>query len=609
MPKSYTGTILHVNLTQGELAEEHPPEDFYRTYVGGSAMGMFYILRDMPKHADPLGPDNVLTLFTGPLTGLPIPGQSRICANARSPLGGAIGDSQAGGFFPAALKSAGFDGIVVRGKSPKPVYLYLNNGQAELVSAEALWGKETAEVDRILCERYGKVEVAQIGPAGENLVRYAAIMNMRSRANGRTGMGAVLGSKLLKAIVVQGNLHVAAADQATITRYAREGATNAKTNDGMKSLSAFGTAGILAGQNAVGGLPSFNYNEGTIKNYMNLSGETMADTILVKQDTCYACSVRCKRVVETEYQDLKVDPIYGGPEYESLATLGTYCGITDLAAISLANQMCNAYGIDTISCGATIAFAMECFENGLITTEDTGGIELRFGNADSMLKMVEQIATRKGFGDVLAEGSARAAKRIGKDAEQYLIVAKGSETPAHMPQVKKSLGLIYAVNPFGADHQSSEHDPAYERECDLFLLDRLALLGLNDPQPAGSLTDEKVRFAYVWQLFGPAEMVEILTAATGWDIDIQEILEVGERRLNMMRAFNAREGFCRDDDTLPAKFYKPLQGTGPSAGTAFNQADLEGAKDRYYSLAGWNSQTGNPTPDKLKSLGLDWIEM
>jgi aldehyde:ferredoxin oxidoreductase len=631
MSTSYAGRILHVDLTKGELKEEHPSKDFYRTYAGGSAMGMFYILRDMPKNADPLGAENILTLFTGTLTGLPVPGQSRICANARSPLTGAIGDSQAGGFFPAALKNAGYDGLVISGKASEPVYLHLNAAQAKLESAASLWGKETAEVEKILQEKHGKkIEVAQIGPAGENLVRYASIMNMHNRANGRTGMGAVMGSKMLKAIVVEGNLRVAAADKARLTEYTRSGAKDAKVNEDMIGLSDYGTAGILGGQNAAGGLPSFNFNEGTIENFMDLSGETMADTILIKQDTCYACSIRCKRTVETEYKNQKVDPDYGGPEYESISTLGTYCGITDLDAVSLANQMCNAYGMDTITCGATIAFAMECFENGLITTEDTDGVELHFGNTDAMLKMVEQIGKGEGFGALLAEGSARAAEKIGKDAEQYLITSKGSEAPAHMPQVKKSLGLIYAVNPFGADHQSSEHDPAYEGESDPFFLDRLAHLGLESPQPEGSLTDEKVRFAYVtqlffsalesyslcqfvfgpaWQLYGPAEMVEILNAATGWDIDVQEILDVGERRLNMMRAFNAREGFTRDDDTLPAKFYKPLQGKGPSAGVALDQAELEKAKEAYYNFAGWDAETGNPSQENLRALGLDWIEL
>ena len=629
MANCYTGNVLHVDLSAGECTIEQPSEDFYRKYGGGSGMGLYYILRDVPQGTDPLGPENVLTLFTGPITGLPIPGQSRVAANALSPLGGAIGDSQAGGFFPAWLKYAGFDGLVIKGKSPKPVYLYLHEGQAELLDAAELWGLDTGTVDQILEEKYGKVEVAQIGPAGENLVRFAAIMNMHSRANGRTGMGAVMGSKLLKAIVVQGKNKPAAADKKKITAYNRQGAGDLKTNDDIKGLGEFGTAGLIAGQQAVGGLPSFNFNEGTIDGFMNLSGEVMADTILTKRDTCYACTVRCKRVVETEYRQKKVDPAYGGPEYESISTLGTYCGITDLDAVALANQMCNQFGLDTISCGATIAFGMECFENGLISTEDTGGLDLGFGNTDAMLTMVEQIALREAFGEVLAEGSSRVARRIGNGAEDFLITVKGIEAPAHMPRVKKSIGLIYAANPFGADHQSSEHDPVYEGEGDPLSLDRLAVLDLTEPQPEGSLNDEKVRFAYItqlfmsamdtyslcqfvfgpaWQLYGPAEFVDILNAATGWDANVAEVQEVGERRLNMMRAFNAREGFNREDDRLPKKFFKPLQGSGPTAGTALSEGEMEHAKDVYYQLAGWDVKTGNPTAEKLAALGLDWFQ-
>jgi aldehyde:ferredoxin oxidoreductase len=333
-------------------------------------------------------------------------------------------------------------------------------------------------------------------------------------------------------------------------------------------------------------------------------------------------------VVETEYQAEKVEPTYGGPEYETLATFGSYCGIADLHAISLASQLCNAYGLDTIGTGATISFAMECFEKGLITTADTGGLELKFGNVDAMVEMVRQIGERRGFGDLLAEGSERAARKIGKGADECLTTCKGTEAPAHMPQAKKSLGLIYAVNPFGADHQSSEHDPLYEDGVGEFYLKRLAALGLTTPQPPGSMTDEKIRYAWrtecfysamdtyslcqfvfgpSWELYGPVETAEILSAGTGWNVTVEEILEVGERRLNMMRALNARFGFTRKNDTLPKKFFKPLQGTGPTAGVAWKEEELERVKDVYYRLAGWDAATGNPSPQKLEALKLGWL--
>ena len=631
MARCFTGSILHVDLSADTLWVEHPPEEFYRKYGGGSAMGMYYVLKETPPHADPLGPNNTLTLFSGLPTGLSIAGQSRLAANARSPISGGAGDSQCGGFFPAALKSSGFDGIVIHGKSPKPVYLYLHDGQAELRGAEHLWGKITGEVEAQLKEELNdpKLEVLQIGPGGEKLVRFAALINMSNRANGRTGLGAVMGSKLLKAVVVKGGGKLEAADKAAITRMQREGAKNIDEIPDVKGLGLNGTADVVGFQNSIGSLPAYNYNHGTFAGADHLMGDVMTGTILKERDTCYSCTVRCKRVVETEFAGQKVLPIYGGPEYETIATMGSYCGVDDLNAVALANQICNMYGLDTIACGATISFAMECFEHGLLTLEDTGGIELRFGNAEAVVAMVEKIAKREGLGDLLAEGSARVAEKLGPAAKEFVVTVKKTELPAHIPHAKKSLGLIYAVNPFGADHQSSEHDPMYEEGGSQLYYDRLALLGLHDVQEPGSMSDEKIRFAYLgelfysaldtyglcqfvwgpaWQLYGPAELAAMLSAATGWEISVAEIMQVGARRLNMLRAFNAREGFTRAEDVLPRKFSRAMQGEGPTAGVSYAPVDLEQYKDVYYRLAGWDAGSGNPTPQRLAELGLDWIE-
>ena len=630
MARCFTGSILHVDLTAGTLWVEHPPEAFYRKYGGGSAMGMYFVLRETPAHADPLGPNNTLTLFSGLPTGLAIAGQSRLAANARSPISGGAGDSQCGGFFPAALKFSGFDGIVIRGQSPKPVYLYLHDGRAELRGAEHLWGKVTGEVEAQIKEELhdSRLEVLQIGPGGEKLVRFAALINMCNRANGRTGLGAVMGSKRLKAVVAQGGGKVEAADKAAITRMQREGAKNIDEILDVKGLGLNGTADVVGFQNSIGSLPAYNYNQGTFAGADHLMGDVMSNTILKERDTCYSCTVRCKRVVETEFAGQKVLPIYGGPEYETIATMGSYCGVDDLNAVALANQICNMYGLDTIACGATISFAMECFEHGLLTLEDTGGIELRFGNAEAVVAMVEKIARREGLGDLLAEGSARVAEKLGPAAKEFVVTVKNTELPAHIPHAKKSLGLIYAVNPFGADHQSSEHDPMYEEGGAQLYYDRLALLGLHDVQAPGVMTAEKIRFAYLgelfysaldtyglcqfvwgpaWQLYGPAELAAMLSAATGWEVNVEEILQVGARRLNMLRAFNAREGFTRSEDVLPRKFSRAMQGEGPTAGVSYAPEDLERYKDAYYRLAGWDMNTGNPTPQRLAELGLDWI--
>lgn len=632
VPKCYNGRILHVDLTEGKTWVETPPESFYRKYGGGSGMGVYYVLKEVPKGADPLGPENVLTVFVGPATGLPISGQSRVVVNAKSPLTGAIGDSQGGGFFPAEMKFAGYDGIVIRGRAPKPVYLWIKDGEAEIRDATHLWGKITGDVEDLIRKELGddKVQVLQIGPAGEKMVRIANILNMVNRANGRTGMGAVMGSKNLRAIAVRGTGKISAADPEALQRLFRAGTERIPQNPAVHFLHVHGTTGDVSGQHAVGGLPTHNFNEGQFAGYQSISGERMTETILKDRDTCFSCTVRCKRVVETEYKGRHVSPRYGGPEYETTAALGSYCGVADMNAVALANQICNQYGLDTISCGAIVAFAMECFEHGALTLEDTGGLELRFGNADAMVKTVEMIARREGLGNVLAEGSARAAKIIGKNAEDFLITFRGQEAPAHMPQAKRLMGLIYAVNPFGADHMSSEHDPFYEGGGDPLAMPRLNVLGLTALQPAGSLTDEKVRFLVTtqkvyaamdtyalcsfvygvgWQLYGPDETVEMLRAATGWDITLNELLEVGERRINMMRAFNAREGFTREKDALPIKFFMPLKGDGPTAGVHYTHEQIEHAKDVYYRLCGWDPGTGNPTPQKLAALGLDWIEL
>ena len=627
MPFGYNGKILKVDLTNRACTVEEPGEAFYRKYLGGSALGLHYILNEMPAKADPLGPDNVLSLAVGVATGLAFSGQSRITVSAKSPLSGAIGDSQAGGFFPAEMKRAGYDAIIVKGKASSPVYLWIKDGVAEIRDASHIWGKVTGEAEDIIREELGdkKIEVIQIGPGGENLVKTACIINMSNRANGRTGMGAVMGSKNLKAIAVRGTKAPAAADPAGIRQIAEWGAKNFKDNSSMTGLQRDGTDGGLSGQHFNGGLPTRNWTSGAFEDHENITGETMTATILKQRDTCFACITRCKRVVEVKEGKYKVDPRYGGPEYESASTLGSYCGVGDLAAVSLANELCNKYGLDTIGTGATIAWAMDCYEHGLLSKEETDGLELKFGNADAMLELIDQIAYRRGFGAILAEGCARAAEILGKGAE-YVVAVKGAVLPAHMPEVKRSLALIYAVNPFGADHMSHEHDPAYAPDAGERERTRLAMLGLTNPQPSRVLNEEKVRFAFTtqklysvtdslcvcqfdwgpaWTLYGPEHFLPMIKAATGWDMTMDELLQVGERRFNMMRQFNAREGFTREQDVLPPKVHQPKVG-GASDGVYVTVEELEKAKDLYYQMAGWDVATGNPTKAKLEELGIGW---
>ena len=623
MPFGYHGKILHVYLDRLALESETPPESFYRTYVGGSAMGAAYLLKHTPAQADALGAENTLTLALSVLTGASVAGQSRITAVAKSPQTGAIGDSQAGGFFPAEMKFAGFDAFVIHGQASAPVYLWVHNGEAELRPAGHLWGKTTGEVDDILKEELGdkRIEILQTGIAGENRVRYAALINMANRANGRTGMGAVMASKNLKAIAVRGNMRPAVANKKELNGLARWGAKAFPESD-VYSMGVLGTASVVLPQNRAGGLPTHNWDSGTFENAAALSGERLSETLLKGRHSCYACPVRCKRVVELNEGPYTIDPRYGGPEYETLAALGSYCNVDDLVAVSYASQLCGEYGLDTISAGATIAWAMDCFEHGLISTEDTGGVELRFGSAEAMVTMVEQIARRQGFGDILAEGSERAAAIIGRGTEALLITVKGSELPAHMPQVKRSLSLIYAVNPFGADHQSHEHDPAWK-----YYPQRMGEIGLSNPQPNKVLNKEKVHFALIteylysamdtynvcqfvwgpaWQLYSTSQMAEMIQDVTGWETSVDDVLMVGKRRLNLLRAFNAREGFTREQDVLPKKLGQALKG-GRSDGIALHPEELEQAKDHYYAMAGWDVATGTPTRRTLESLDLGWV--
>jgi aldehyde:ferredoxin oxidoreductase len=637
MPYGYAGRILHVDLTSGTLTVENPPESFYRQYLGGSAMGLYYILKNQAPGVDPFSPDNVFTIMLSPLTGAPISGQSRATVNAKSPLVDGIGDSQMGGFFPAELKFAGFDGLVITGRAAKPVYLYLTHAgpghepAAELRDAAHLWGHTTSEVDEILKAELGddKIEIAQCGPAGERLSRLASVINMANRAAGRTGMGAVMGSKNLKAIVARSHhKRLRVADGKKLNDLAKLGPSVLDTNPDVAGLKEHGTASVLSFQNATGTLPTHNYNEGQFADFEPISGEVMTETILVDRDTCYACTVRCKRVVETEWQNKPIERKHGGPEYETLSTFGSYCGVKDLNAISQANKLCNEYGLDTIGTGATVAWAMECYQQGLFSEAEVG-YPIPFGDAEAMVRLTEQIGKREGFGHILAEGSRIAADRLERGHDN-LITVKGSEAPAHMPQAKRSLGLIYSVNPFGADHQSSEHDPMVEDGAADLYMGRLKQLGIDHTIAPRSLGPDKVSFALktqhfysfldsadlcqfvwgpAWTLYGPAETVGLVQAITGWnDFSMEELMTVGERRLNLLRLFNAREGLSRKDDKLPKKFFKALQGTGPTANVTLSPDELNQAQDLYFELSGWDKASGNPTPETMKRLQLDWVQ-
>jgi aldehyde:ferredoxin oxidoreductase len=618
MPFGYHDRILRVNLTTGHIAEEHPGETFYRQFLGGTGTIAYYLYKELPPGINPLGPENKLIFAAGPLAGTPFIGSGRSSVGAKSPLTGTIGHAEAGGFFGAEMRRAGYDAIIIEGKAERPVYLAIKDEQVEIRDASHLWGKLTADVETAIKEEMGDklVRVAQIGVAGENLVKYACITNDLTHFYGRSGIGAVMGSKNLRAVAVRGKRLPEVADRPALMELNRWMAEHWRELAG--GLHDLGTTGIVVGNNAAGGLPTRNFREGTFEGAEQISGQLMRDTILIERDGCYSCPIRCKRVVEAK-EPYQIDPVYGGPEYETLASLGSCCGVSDLLAVCKANELCNALGLDTISTGVTISFAMECFENGLLTSEDTDGLELRFGNGDAMVRLVEKIARREGFGDLLAEASKRAALSIGKGAEEYAMEVKGQEIPMHEPRMKQGLGVGYQVSATGADHCHNMHDTAYAKEGPG--LDKARSIGLNKALPINQLDAEKAYMLKVgsnWRhlnncaefcQFVPwsqKQVEQALNAVTGWNTSLLEYMRVAERVVTLMRLFNLREGLDESQDYLPKRFYQPLLGAGPLKGVAIDKEAAESTRKAYYDLMGWNEQ-GVPTKNGLAALGLTWV--
>jgi len=616
-PGGYTGKILRVNLSDKRISIEEPDEKFYRRYFGGTALIGYYLLKELKPRIDPLGPDNKLIFSAGVITGIPCGGSGRSGVGSKSPLTGGWGDSQAGGFWPAELKRAGWDAIIIEGRAANPVYLWINDDKVEIRDASHLWGKATLEVERQIQDELGdkSVRVAQIGPAGEKLVRFAAIANDLTHFYGRNGHGAVMGSKMLRAIAVRGHQAVPLANPEKVRGVAKWLADNKVLSAGM---TANGTANGVPDLNKDGILPTRNFQEGQFEGFMDIAGQTVTETILVGRGSCYACPINCKREVKVG-SPYNVDPVYGGPEYETIAALGSFCGVNDLKAVAKANQICAAYGLDTIGTGNSIAFAMECFERGILTKKDTGGIELKFGNAEAMMTMVEMIAKRQGLGDILAEGTRRAAEKIGHGAIEYAMQIKGQEIPMHEPRGKVGLGIGYATSPTGGDHVHNIHDNFFTTEGPFTELARE--LGVQEIPPVFDLGPAKVRLTWYfinWRHFQNcavvcilprlrcSNFVELVSGATGWNTSVFELMKVGERALALARVFNAREGYSAKDDIIPERFYKAFN-SGPLKNKEIGRETMHQALQTYYKMAGWDPERAVPTREKLQELDLGWV--
>lgn len=619
--------ILRIDLSKGEIKTEILEENIYRKYLGGSALASYFILKELEKGIDPLGPENILVFACGVITGTTVPGASRFTVAAKSPLTGGIGEAEAGGWFAPELKWAGYDAIVFKGVSPKPVYLWIDNDKVELRDATHLTGKEIQETEDIIRTELkdNRIRIAQTGPAGEKLIRFSCIINEGKHANGRSGLGAVMGSKKLRAVAVRGthkkNDKAGYYNREKIKEITKKIAKNWKVLGEGRYL--YGTAGGVEGLNAAGILPTRNFQEGQFEGASAISGQRMAESILVRRGNCYACPVKCKREVRVEGK-YSSDPYYGGPEYETIGSLGSLCGIDNLEAIAKGNELCNKYCLDTIATGNVIAFAMECFEKGIINRKDTGGIDLKFGNADAMLSMIEKILHLEGIGAILAKGVKQAAKEFGNGAEKYAMHTKGQEIPMHEPRGKVTLALQYALSPTGGDHVEMFHDVAFADFGPA--LKTVEPLGILEPVDVFDLGPKKVAVAIKMQQvcdlyncvglcnFIPApigtlsfrDLTELIEAITGWNTSLYELLKVGERGNNMLRCFNIREGFSMEDDQIPDRFFERFD-SGPLKDKIINKDDFKQAIKTYYTMKGW-SEEGIPTELKLAELDLEWID-
>ncbi len=606
----YAGQFLRVNLNTGTTTIEHPPESELKAFLGGRGFIIPRLLSEIPKGADPYGPENLLIFATGPFTGY-LPGGGRNSVGAKSPLTGGFGESEAGGFFGAELKRAGLDAIIIEGKSANPVYICIEKGKTKVLDASTIWGMDTADTETAIQQALGsnKYRTAVIGPAGEKRIPFATIHNDITHVYGRNGMGAVMGSKRLKAIAVRGDKLPEVADKKVLVALSR--------SIKKSPLTTCGTGLAMAGYNENGNLPVNNFKGGRFENIKKITAGALCENdMLVGMHSCFACPIRCKKRVRAD-TPWSVDPVYGGPEYETLAAFGSNCGVDNIFAIAKAHELCNRYGIDTISAGVVISFAMECFENGLITTGDTGGIELRFGNAEAMVEMVRLICRREGFGTTLSQGCKRAAEIIGKGSEQYAMHIKGLELPMHDPRHNQSFTIHFSLHSTGPDHCTGSFDDADGNNLGRFVVeDETAPI---EKVPPHELSPAKAQFLYSVGLYRQlcnhfslclfvpwtlTQCLQALTAITGWDTSYQALRQAVDRTVTLARVFNLREGFSVEDEKLPDRFYSPPP-SGPLKEVAVDCKQLKGAQQHYYKINGWNDR-GVPTDQLLSDLDIGW---
>ena len=616
----WTGTILEVDLTRSAVRKVDLPEQLAYNYLGQAGINARILYDRVSSDTDPLSPEAPLIFGVGPLGGTLAPCSGRLSVTFKSPLTGIFGDSNCGGHWASELKMAGYDHIVVTGKAKHPVYLWIDNDRVEIRDGRSIWGKNTWETDELVRQDVGErtAQVACIGPAGENLVRFAAIICNKARAAARCGPGAVMGSKNLKAIAVRGDRGIYVADKSALREAVEEAVSAILTDPLYESAKTYGTLAITPLAQALGFLPTRNFQESTFVGADKLAGEVFIKQFATKHKGCYNCPVGCSRLYKVAGGPYAT---HGeGPEYETVSALGAKCGNDNFESILHANTLCNQLGMDTISTGNTLAWAMECHEKGVLHETDLDGLDLHFGNAPAMMALIKKIAGREGVGDVLAEGAYRAADKLG--GGDWVVQSKGMDYPAVDTRGTKGMALSFAVSPRGGDHLKGLS--LYEVAPDIYAGDIKKETGI-DVTPQYWLRYETkaelMRWHENWhcvvdslglcKLEGiaikpllPRHFQRMLAAATGWDVSVEDLERIGERIWNLERLFYVREGMGRDDDLPPRRLLEEPIATGPARGERLDRKSYEQMLTEYYRLRGWDQKDGVPTQDKQRELGL-----
>ncbi|MEM2320474.1 MAG: aldehyde ferredoxin oxidoreductase family protein [Candidatus Bathyarchaeia archaeon] len=617
MVYGYAGKILYVNLENGRIHAKDLDINYVYPVIGGAGLGIRLLLDEVRPDVDPLSSDNKLIFSVGPLVGA-VPCASRMAVVSKSPLTGAVGMSLSGGYFPAELKFAGYDALIISGRADKPSYIWIKDDDVTIGDASDIWGLTTTDTQVILKEKLNQpdAKVACIGPAGERLVRYACIINER-RAAGRKGLGAVMGSKNLKAIIVRGSKKIKVADEEKFRQAIKRMHELMRENPALYPLfSKVGTPAAVDGTAELGILPAKNWTAtGLFVPVETLGGEAQTRYTITRM-SCYMCPVRCGQV-----KVVKSGPFAGfmteGPEFETTYSLGTMVGINYLPAIIAADRLCDEYGLDTISTGASIAFAMELVEKGILSKDEVDSIDLEFGNYNATIKMIRKIAFREGFGNVLAEGVKRASEIIGRGSERYALHVKGLELPGYDVRGAKAHGLNYATAYTGADHNRGYAIQEIFNAPIPYRVDRLAIEGKGfickwNQDVRAAVCDCMPLCAFIFDIvLAPVALeltANIYSALTGLEIKPNEVQKAGERVNNIARIFNFKAGFTRKDDTLPARLVEEEVPGGPSKGQLITKEDLNKMLDEYYEARGWDKE-GIPTREKMLELGLplEWL--